>query len=429
MVKPTLVAQPCVVTRAIRVFRGKEQVIMNVTQVCELVISSGLLDEAGMEQQVAAWQQQQGTPADADGFVDSLVRQNIVSEFQADALKAGIGGPYKFGPYRVYDRLTGGRLGTIYRAIHEEFDQPVSLKVFPSSLKHDSDAAMRLARETRIAVQVNHPNLVRTFQVGKVGDIVFLAFEDLEGETLEAALRRETKLPVDEACRLIRDAARALVHLHELDIILRDIQPSNLWVTTDGHTKLMEFGAARDALVALDDDDVENDIRGTFFRAELLAGYDYMAPEQGADETCADARSDIYSLGCIFFEVLTGEVVFPDVNPIRRALRHAREAPRLVSGIDSTIPHAVADIVNTMLAKEPDDRFQQAEDVVWALDGVLTAEKEHETATLEIDEGFLKWVGETSELPHDENVPTVVAEPDFIEFLDWVANETEDEDQ
>ncbi|MBT4864561.1 MAG: serine/threonine protein kinase [Planctomycetaceae bacterium] len=401
---------------------------MNVSQICELAVAGGLLDEAGAEQQVAAWQSQQGLPDDGNGFVDSLVSENIVSEFQADALKAGVGGPYKFGPYRVNDRLAGGRLGTIYRAVHDEFDQPVSLKVFPSSLKDDSDAVMRLARETRIAVQVNHPNIVRTFQVGKVGEIVFLAFEDLDGETLESALKRATKLPEDEACRLIRDAARALVHLHELDIVLRDIQPSNLWVTTGGHTKLMEFGAARDAMVALDDDDVEDDIRGTFFRPELLAGYDYMSPEQGADEAGADARSDIYSLGCIFFEALTGEVVFPDVNPIRKALRHAREEPRLVSDIDSTIPHAVADIVNTMLAKEPSDRYQRAEDVVWALDGVISAEEEHETATLEIDEGFLKWAGETSELPHDENVPTVVAEPDFIDFLDWVADEAEAED-
>ena len=104
---------------------------MNVSQICELAVAGGLLDEAGAEQQVAAWQSQQGLPDDGNGFVDSLVSENIVSEFQADALKAGVGGPYKFGPYRVNDRLAGGRLGTIYRAVHDEFDQPDSLKGFP----------------------------------------------------------------------------------------------------------------------------------------------------------------------------------------------------------------------------------------------------------------------------------------------------------
>ena len=99
-----------------------------------------------------------------------------------------------------------------------------------------------------------------------------------------------------------------------------------------------------------------------------------------------------------------------------------------MSEVDPAISRAVADIVKTMLAKEPEDRYQRAQDVVWALDGLLTAEEEHETATLEIDEGFLKWASETSELPHNQNVPTVVAEPDFIEFLDWVADEAEADD-
>lgn len=405
---------------------------MNVEQIVRLAVESGVLSEAAAGEHASAWEQAHGSSEDGDGFVEQLVRAEAVSDFHADALKAGIAGPYKLGPYRLYDRIAAGRLGTIYRAVHEEFDQAVSLKIFPAGLKDDSEKAMRLARETRIAVQVNHPNVVRTFQVGKVGEVVFLAIEDLQGETLASALEREKKLPVDEACRLIRDAAQGLSHLHELGIVLRDIRPANIWVTSDGHAKLMEFGAARDALADLDAPDVgdvEDEIRGTYLSAELLASYDYMSPEQGADEMHADVRSDIYALGCILFHALTGDVVFPDVNPVRKALRHAREEPRLVSEVDPAIPHAVADVVRTMLAKQPEDRYQQPEDVVWALGGLITIEEDHEAVAEEINEDFLAWANSTGELSQDENIPTVVAEPQFIGFLDWVAEQEEEDER
>jgi serine/threonine protein kinase len=132
------------------------------------------------------------------------------------------------GPYLLHDCLAIWRLGNVYRAVHEEFSQSVSLKVFPASLREDPQRELRLARETRIAVQVQHRNVLRTYQVGKVGDYVFLAFEDLQGETLQSRLEQESKLPLLESCRIARHVEEGLAYLHEQDIVHRDVQPKNI---------------------------------------------------------------------------------------------------------------------------------------------------------------------------------------------------------
>lgn len=359
------------------------------------------------------------------GLISRLVELQVITEFQGKGVLAGLQGPYKLGPYRVYDRIAAGRLGSVYRAVHDEFSQPVSLKLFPPTLNEDEERRTRLARETRVAAQVEHPNVVRTFQIGRLNGVIFLAFEDLEGESLASRLERDGRLPVLEACKLVREAAMALAHLHSLDIVLRDIQPANIWITAAGHAKLMEFGAARDALSYLDCDSPDG-ITGVAIGSDLLGDYDYMSPEQGADPHGADFRSDIYALGCVLFHCLTGEVVFPDSNLVRKMLRHAREPVRFATEIDPEIPKAVSDIVETMLAKEPEDRYQTASDVVWALEQEISEEETLSAEVADIDPGFLEWAQSTSELAAPTEIHTVVAEPEFLEFFEWVGEQDDE---
>lgn len=392
---------------------------MNVAQVRQSLVAGHVLTADRASAEVAAWEKNGGAADDAAGFARRLMDQGLITEFQGEALLAGVAGPFRLGPYRVYDRVMAGRLGNIFRAVHEEFNQPVALKVFPD-LDSNPEAATRLARETRVAVQVDHPNLVRTFQVGRAGKAVFLAIEDLRGETLAARLKREAPLRLVGALIIARDVARGLGHLHSLEIIHRDVQPANIWVTPDGRAKLMEFSAARDALSPLDVA-ASDGSGGKFLSAELLGSYDYLSAEQGADEDNADARSDVYSLGCVLFHCLTGEVVFPDPNPVRKMLRHAFEAARLVSDVNPKVRSSVASVAATMLAKNPAERYQRAEDVAWALDLLIEAQIESqerkERASAEINPEFLAWASAHTAAESPEDIPPVMAEPELIGFL------------
>jgi serine/threonine-protein kinase len=403
--------------------------VMNVPQVTKRAIDSLMIAAAEAHRHRTDWISQGGTEDDGDAFIAHLVQQNVITDFQGKALADGISGPAKLGPYRVYDRVVAGRLGTLYRAVHEEFNQPVTLKIFPARLKDDPEKAARLAREARVSVQVDHPHVVRTYHIGRVGDVIFLAIEDLRGMTLADLLEQEQVLPYLNACRLIRQVALGLDHLHSLDIVHRDIQPGNIWVTDDGRAKLMEFGAARDALANLEHGGDDPAAQLTWLGNELLGSYDYISSEQAADEHSADARSDIYSLGCVLYRCLTGEVVFPDKNPVRKMARHANEPAPFVSEMNPDVPPDVSDVVATMLAKNPDDRYQSGEDLAWALEQVIGAEEKHLAVADEVSPDFLAWADSSSELVQPDEVPIVVAEPEFVDFVNWLAEVDAEEER
>ena len=182
---------------------------MNCDQVRQRVIDGQLMPASVFEKAQSDWLATNHSVSDGDGMIRLLVNQQLLTEFQAHGLLAGVPGPYKLGPYQVFDRIAAGRLGMVFRARHPEFDQAVSLKVFPFDVCSDREKAARLTRELRIAVQADHANVVKTFQVGRAGDAIFSAIEDLQGETLATRLKRDSttptpSLPLGEACRLIR---------------------------------------------------------------------------------------------------------------------------------------------------------------------------------------------------------------------------------
>lgn len=388
---------------------------MTVQETREALVRSRMLSPELVGDYAAGWTDGGGADEDGGAFLDWLVEQQAISDFQAQAILAGLDGPLRLGPYRVDDQITAGRLGTLVRGVHEEFHQPVSLKIYPAADRQTAEQTRQISQEARVAVQVDHPNLLRVFHIGRAGDVVFVAAEELRGETLAARLLRDGSLPVEEAGRLMLDVARGLAHAHSRGIVLRDLQPAALWVTDDGRAKIIEFGASLDSLSALDDE--SDAVTDPMQNAELYGHYDYLSPEQGTDPASADARSDIYALGCVFFHCLTGSVLYPDINPVRKMLRHARAAVPSARDLNGEVPVEIADILGTMLTKEPDHRYQTMDDVAWALERALAFREAQAMAVAEIDPEFLEWANSHAELEISEPAHTAVAQPEFIDFL------------
>ena len=384
------------------------------------LVEGGLLSADTVDSYWIAWKEATGgTDSTADDFVDWLTDQKLITEFQGEAILAGHTGPFLLGLYRVYEHIAPGRLGGFYRAKHDAFQQPVSLKIFPASLKNDPEKLARMGREARIFSELDHPNVPRSYQVGCVGDIYYLALEDLQGETLAARLERDQRIEYGEACRIIRDTAKGLNHLHRNEVIHRDLRPANIWITDTGVPKVIEFGAARDAYAEVDqlEEGAELTKNDT-----VIGQYDYMAPEQATDLRDAGPPSDIYALGCVLYHCLTGRPPFVESNPIQLVLKHAREEPAKVSDLVSDVPSPIDDTLSGMLSKDPNQRFHSAEQVAFALDQYVPKEEDEPVAVVPVSQQYLDWVqSQQGDNPHHVSEDSVGISPELTDFLSWIS--------
>lgn len=361
--------------------------MIHLDEVRQRLIETRLMTAQCVQDCIAHWQTEVCTDGESgEDLLAWLVKQQLLTEFQRNAICTEHRGPLVIGPYRLLDRAVVGRLGDVYRAMHEEVNQAVSLKVFSSAMKDSPEQFARMQREIRVSAELDHPNIVRMFEVGKEGDLNYLAFEDLQGETLQERLSRQDALPYSTACRLILDAALGLGCLHDRFLVHRDVCPANLWITEAGRAKVMELGAVRPAFSAFEGDE------GLTTMGSSLGTCDYMAPEQAQDAHAADHRADIYSLGCTLYHCLTGQPPFSDRNPLRVMMRHATEPPASIGSHVEGIPAALEETIATMLAKLPEDRFQSMEDVARALEEFAdpsAGDGEHGTVVLD---KYITWL-------------------------------------
>src|SRR5687768_9506704 len=286
----------------------------------------------------------------------------------------------RFGPYEILGPLGAGGMGEVYRARDTRLARVVAFKILAPDLANQPTHRERFRRETRAISSLSHPNICISYDVGEQDDVAYLVMEYLDGETLAARLLRGP-LPREEVLQRAIEIASALDHAHRLGIVHRDLKPSNVMLTQTG-AKLLDFGLAKIQQVGFPRTSATATIPAAAATAEgsIVGTFQYMAPEQleGKD---ADARTDVFAFGTLVYEMATGEKVFTadsQASLIAAILR--AEAPR-ISTIDPLTPAALDHVIARCLAKDPDDRWQTARDLMLELREIARGDLDHQPIT------------------------------------------------
>jgi serine/threonine-protein kinase len=318
---------------------------------------SGLLS-ADRAASVARELQKRGITSD-ENAARLLIRRGLLTQYQADRLLEGRSRGFFFDQYRVLDLLGAGGMGWVYRATDTTTNEVVALKVLLDRLKEDRGMLARFQQEARAGLLLDHPHIVRTRATSSAGGMMYMVLDFVEGPSLLELLLRRGRLPWSLACDVARQAALGLHHAHQRGLVHRDVKPQNLLVDHDGHVKLLDFGLA----MMREGEGGDEFSMAMIFGHECIGTPAFMAPEQARDSLTADARSDIYGLGCTLYAALTGDTPFPLRNPHDVVKAHQTQLPKSVRELVPEIPQSVADIVTRMLAKRPEDRFATAAEV------------------------------------------------------------------
>jgi WD40 repeat protein/tRNA A-37 threonylcarbamoyl transferase component Bud32 len=260
--------------------------------------------------------------------------------------------------YRIVRLIGAGGMGTVYEAEHRVLHRPVALKVIKRSLTDHPVIVERFRREVRAAARLSHQNIVTICDAEDAGGTLFLVMEYVEGVSLGRLVKERGPLPVAEACDAVRQTALGLQHAHERGVVHRDVKPENLIRCAGGTVKVLDFGLA--ALTA--------ERGGALTDTNVIMGTpDYMAPEQAEDPRSADVRADVYSLGCTLYHLLTGRVPYPASTRMQKLLAHREQPLPSIRQACPEVPVGLACVLERMLAKRPDDRYQTPGEAAAAL--------------------------------------------------------------
>jgi serine/threonine protein kinase len=304
-----------------------------------------------------------------------LIEKGLLTRFQAERLLVGRTAGFLLGQYRVLDQIGRGGMGRVFKAEHRTMRRIVALKVLAPDLLRTDRARELFLREVRAAAQLVHPNIVTAYDANEIDGRYFLVLEYVDGPNLEQLVRRQGPLPVGQACDYVRQIAHGLQCAHLLGMVHRDVKPANILVQRRGLNggdvglvKISDFGLAR--LHNPNAADEFSDHPGTIMTKDntVMGTPDYLSPEQARSLHNTDIRSDLYSLGCTFYFLLTGQVVFPGGNTLDKLIRHGTEKASDVRDARPETPAEVAAVVEKLLAKHPPDRYQSPAELAAALE-------------------------------------------------------------
>ena len=305
--------------------------------------------------------------------------------------------------YRIVDKIGVGGMADVYLGEDTLLGRQVAIKVLHANFANDDEFVTRFKREAQAAGKLNHPNIVNMYDVGFDQDLHYIVMEYVDGETLKEYITRHGRLSIDEAVKFTIAIAEGLEHAHTMGIVHCDIKPHNVIITRTGRVKVTDFGIAR----------AMNATNTVMYTNSILGSAHYLSPEQASGKP-VDGNTDIYSLGVVLYEMLTGRVPFEGETPIAVALKHVREKVAPPTRYNPSIPPLLEAVVMKALSKNPTDRFDSISDMI---------------SDLRLSQGFTMGKTQRHE-PYDfatQMIPAV--DPEALEDFSTIQEERTDEGQ
>src|SRR5260370_12728258 len=260
------------------------------------------------------------------------------------------------GRYEILQLIGRGGIGAVYKARDTELDRIIALKLIRPELARNPDVLRRFKQELILARQVTHKNVIRIFDLGQSDGIKFITMDFVEGQDLRSLLLEKGKLAPEQAARIMLQICRALEAAHAEGVIHRDLKPQNIMLTQDGRVYVIDFGISRSAYLP-----------AMTQTGALIASPEYMSPEQARGEKLTE-RSDLFSLGVIFYELLTGKSPYPADAPLGTLWKRLQEKPKAPAEVEATVPKALNDLVMNALEIEPEKRISSAREMAQHLE-------------------------------------------------------------
>jgi serine/threonine protein kinase len=313
--------------------------------------------------------------SDARVLAKTLGQKGWLSVYQINQLLSGNAKELVYGPYHIVERLGAGGLSNVFKAYHALDHETIALKVIKPEVMADPEGRAQFLHEIEAISKLEHPNIVQFYDADEADDTFYCAMEFLDGTDLGKLLRLSGRLPVTQACECLRQAALGLQHAHERNLVHRDIKPVNLMLTSEKvHAvsrrgkkikksrpliKILDWGLA--SIRCSNGKNSKPSTRG------IVGTADYLAPEQATSPDTVDIRGDIYSLGCTLYALLTGRPPFPNGTLMQKLLQHQKEEPEPVESVRGDVSAGLSAVLQRMMAKGPDQRFQTPAAVALAL--------------------------------------------------------------
>ena len=345
---------------AVDASRSTQAPSVTVEDFDERVRKSGLVDAESLSALVQAFHQRTGgTAADGRAMAEFLVQGKVLSSWQAERLLDGRHDGFFLGRYKLLSQLGRGSMGVVYLAEHIRMRRRAALKLLPAKFVEDPQRLDLFYRESEATAALDHPNIVRAYDVDNEGETYYLVMEYVDGINFDQLIAHDGPLHYSAAAEYIRQAADGLAHAHERGIIHCDIKPANLMLDSSQRVKILDMGLSHWE---------EVEASPTLGRAVLRGTPSFIAPELIGGQGTVEVWSDIYSLGCTFYYLMTGRPPFTAGSVAEIIRKHVHEPPpRLTDALDEGPPE-IEEIYQRMVAKRPEDRFSSIRDVCDALD-------------------------------------------------------------
>jgi eukaryotic-like serine/threonine-protein kinase len=340
-----------------------------------LLDKSGLIPSEQLQAELSLLRSKLQADPTTEALTEHLLRQGMVTQWHVEKLLTGKFRGFFLGKYKLLGLLGSGGMSSVYLAEHLLSGQKRAIKVLPKKRVSDKSYLDRFYLEARAAASLNHPNVVKIYDISNEAETHYMVMEYVQGQDLSDLVKDKGPLPIKEAVSHCVQAAEGLYHAHRRDLVHRDIKPANLILTDEGTIKILDLGLA---LVNQD----ETESLTLLYNDKVMGTADYLAPEQAVNSHLVDRRADIYSLGCTLYFLLTGHPPFPKGTLAQRIAMHQTQEPADIRESRPECPAELVAICKQMMMKKADARYQNCVDLKADLEGWLKSGKQLRTGLL-----------------------------------------------